>query len=93
VPAMRRMLAERTTEYTEHTENRAERVGKGKKDRYVILSEKALAQLRKYMELYMPRYWLFGGVHGARFSTRSIQEVFRKAVKASGVNPYATVHT
>jgi site-specific recombinase XerD len=34
------------------------KAGKGKKDRYVILSEKTLAQLRKYMEIYKPRYWL-----------------------------------
>ena len=32
---------------------------KGKKDRYTVLSEIALEQLRKYYKLYKPETWLF----------------------------------
>ncbi|MEM6265329.1 MAG: site-specific integrase [Bacteroidota bacterium] len=67
--------------------------GKGKKDRYVILSDKLLGVIMKYRDLYKPGYWLFEGIHGERYSSRSVQQIMRKAVKRSQVNPYATVHT
>ncbi len=67
--------------------------GKGKKDRYTVLSDKMIDELKRYLESYQPAYWLFEGQDGGPYSTRSIQAVFRRAVKASGVNPYSTVHT
>lgn len=36
--------------------------GKGKKDRYTVLSEIALDQLRKYYKLYKPETFLFPGL-------------------------------
>ncbi len=37
---------------------------------------------------------LFGaGQTGGQYSTRSVQQVFRRAVAKAGVNPYSTVHT
>ena len=69
------------------------KAGKGKKDRYVILSPKLLDHLLKYRQLHQPKYWLFEGMHGERYSPRSVQQIMRRAVKTSGVNPFATVHT
>ncbi len=40
--------------------------GKGKKDRYVILSPKLLGVIMKYRDHYKPGYWLFEGMHGER---------------------------
>ncbi len=67
--------------------------GKGKKDRYTILSDKMIVLLQNYLVAYKPAYWLFEGQNGGQYSTRSIQQVFRRAVAKSGVNPYSTVHT
>ncbi|CAH1001703.1 Tyrosine recombinase XerC [Neolewinella maritima] len=67
--------------------------GKGKKDRYTTLSQNALNELRQYFVAYRPDYWLFEGQEGGQYSVRSVQSVFRRAVKAARVNPYATVHT
>ena len=67
--------------------------GKGKKDRYSVLSNKVIELLQKYLELYKPDYWLFEGQEGGQYSTRSIQKIFRRAVKEAKVNPYSTVHT
>lgn len=67
--------------------------GKGKKDRYTILSDRMILLLRNYLAAYQPDYWLFQGQDGGQYSTRSIQQVFRRAVAKSGVNPYSTVHT
>lgn len=69
------------------------KAGKGKKDRYSILSDTMLAFLTKYRDIYQPKYWLFEGQTGGAYSARSVQAILRDAVDASGINPYATVHT
>jgi len=66
---------------------------KGKKDRYTILSSNILTLLRQYYKKERPAYWLFEGQDGGQYSTRSIQKIFRKAAKASQINPWATPHT
>ena len=68
------------------------RAAKGKKDRYTLLSEKALAILREYYKVYRPVYWLFEGATGGQYSERSLQEVFTQAKVKSKVNPNATLH-
>lgn len=67
--------------------------GKGKKDRYSILSEKMKSQLHEYQRGYRPRYWLFEGQTDEQYSVRSVQAILRRAVEKAGVNPFATVHT
>lgn len=66
---------------------------KGKKDRRGIISEQLLILLRVYFRKYRPAYWLFEGQTGGQYSTTSIQKIFRKAVKKSNLNPWATPHT
>lgn len=54
--------------------------GKGKKDRYTILSETALSILRQYVKVYKPEHWLFPGQHPDKHLTeRSVQKVFDNA--------------
>jgi len=69
------------------------RQGKGRKDRYTLLSDKALELLRAYFREYKPKVWLFEGENGSRYSSRSVQEIFYKAVTKSGVRKHASVHT
>lgn len=69
------------------------RSGKGGKDRYTILSDKVMALLRTYMELYRPVLWLFEGATGGKYSDRSVQQIFTDAKIKSGVNERATTHT
>ena len=69
------------------------KAGKGKKDRYSVLSDKVIKLLKEYLDIYKPEYWLFEGQTGGQYSTKSIQQVFRRAVQKSGINPYSTVHT
>lgn len=66
---------------------------KGKKDRHTILSEKLLHLLREYYKAYRPSYWLFEGQDGGQYSAKSVQNVFRKAVKDAKANPWSTPHT
>jgi site-specific recombinase XerD len=68
--------------------------GKGRKDRYTLLSEIALTQLRKYYSLYKPEVWLFPGQDKREFLTeRTVERVFEKACSLAKINKKATVHT
>jgi integrase/recombinase XerD len=69
------------------------KAGKGKKDRFTLLSPVFLSHLGIYLETYKPAYWLFEGQTGGQYSPRSVQNILRDAVTKSGVNPFATVHT
>ena len=56
--------------------------GKGKKDRYTILSEKLLINLRTYWRKYRPEKWLFPGQKPGRHLTEaSVQTAYRLAKK------------
>lgn len=72
--------------------------GKGRKDRYTLLSKRLLEELRVYWKRYRPTYWLFCGIEKDRpYSGRSIQKVFEHAKKKralkskSPFTPYVTV--
>ena len=66
---------------------------KGKKDRKTILSERLIFLLRRYYIEHKPSYWLFEGQTGGKYSVGSIRKIFRRAVKGTNSNPWATVHT
>ncbi len=66
---------------------------KGKKDRKTVLSPILLELLRSYYKKYKPAYWLIEGQQGGQYSVRSIQQIYRKAVKDSKVNKWSTPHT
>jgi integrase/recombinase XerD len=68
--------------------------GKGKKDRYALLSQANLEMLREYWKRYRPQYWLFEGMEkGSHITRRGVQDMFKKYLKKSGVDVKATVHT
>jgi len=68
--------------------------GKGKKDRYTLLSPKLLVLLRTYFVNYKPKVWLFEGpVAGTNYSASSVQVIFREAVRKAGIRKKVTVHT
>ncbi|MDI6689559.1 MAG: tyrosine-type recombinase/integrase [Actinomycetota bacterium] len=70
------------------------RQGKGKKDRYSLLSEVALEELRNYYREYHPKKWLFPGAkEGSHLSERSVQHIFEQALNKAGIIKPATVHT
>lgn len=66
---------------------------KGRNDRYVMLSPKLLELLRDYFIEYKPKKYLFVGQFGDRYSPRSIQQIFNKAVKIAGIKKRVTVHS
>lgn len=67
--------------------------GKGKKDRLTLLSLKILELLREYYKQHRPKYWLFEGQDGGKYSTTSVQKIFKNALASSKVKKRATIHT
>ncbi|MCM8827609.1 MAG: tyrosine-type recombinase/integrase [Candidatus Omnitrophica bacterium] len=66
---------------------------KGRKDRYTLLSEKALTILRRYWIEYRPQKWLFDGAKPERhISIRTAQKIFEHACKKAGIKRDVTVH-
>ncbi len=70
------------------------RQGKGRKDRYVMLSEQLLDILRDYWRRTRPPHWLFPGPDPSQpITTRSVQRACRQAAKVAGLDTSVTVHT
>lgn len=70
------------------------RQGKGKKDRYAILSQKSLEILRDYWKVYKPKDWLFEGMkEGTSYTRRGVQDMFQKAVKKTGIKKDVSLHS
>lgn len=67
--------------------------GKGKKDRYTLLSQSFLETLRQYYRQYKPKEYLFEGQGGTKYSTSSAQWILKKAVLKSGIVKKVTLHT
>lgn len=68
--------------------------GKGRKDRYSVLSKTALDVLTDYREKFRPDYWLFpGGDEGSHITERSVQRVFEKTKEKAGILKKVSVHT
>jgi site-specific recombinase XerD len=68
--------------------------GKGKKDRYTVLSKVALGTLTQYLEAYKPTSWLFPGTRADRPITESsVGCIMRAAKKRAIIMKRATIHT
>jgi site-specific recombinase XerD len=79
------------------------RQGKGKKDRYAMLSPRLLEVLRCWWrsrrpagqrQQTSPEDWLFPGWRkGRHMNTESLQTLCREAARAAGIDKRVTVHT
>jgi integrase/recombinase XerD len=68
--------------------------GKGKKDRYVILSDKILHLLREYYKIYRPKEYLFENDYDCEpLCVRTIQRVFASVVKNCKIKKQVGIHT
>lgn len=75
--------------------------GKGKKDRYVPLSEHLIRGLKKYISAEKPQNYLFGmpregragGEFDSRYSQRGVQWAVKQATKNAQILKEVSVHT
>ena len=67
---------------------------KGRKDRYTILSEKALQVIRHYQKEYGHSTWLFPGQNRSKhITTRTTQTIFANACKDAGILKDVSIHS
>jgi site-specific recombinase XerD len=77
-----------------HSERMMIRVdqGKGRKDRYTLLSERLLTELRAYWKIVHPRQWLFPGWYG-HLDVRSAQRIYSHALQRAHLQRGCGIHT
>lgn len=67
--------------------------GKGRKDRYTLLSEKFLDLLREYYKIYRPKKLLFEGQTGSHYSPVSARQVLKRSAKKAMITKNIRLHT
>ena len=68
--------------------------GKGKKDRYTILSQRLLGELKKYKQTYQPVSWVFFGKNrNCPLDISAAQKVYNVAKHKSGLEKGRGIHT
>ena len=66
---------------------------KGKKDRYVNLPESIPDQLRRYFREEKPNYYLFEEQYDGKYSIRSVQQIFKNALKKANIIKPVGIHS
>lgn len=70
------------------------RSGKGRKDRFTLLSDRAAQFIKEYCPLYSIESWLFPGQPASRhLSIRSAQNIFDKSVQKAGIFKNTSIHS
>jgi integrase/recombinase XerD len=68
--------------------------GKGRKDRYVMLSSTLLTGLRTYYKAFRPLRWLFEGkLKGEQLSPSTAEKVFTAAAGRAGIHKGVSFHS
>jgi len=70
------------------------KAGKGRKDRYTIISETVINALADYFPRYEVNQWLFSGYNPEKhLSIRSAQRIFEDALNGAKIKKEATIHS
>jgi site-specific recombinase XerD len=69
------------------------RAGKGRKDRYTLLSDRAARFIADYCSLHRINNWLFPGQSSTHLSIRSAQSIFEKAIQKAGISKTVSIHS
>jgi len=67
--------------------------GKGRKDRYTVLSKRLLAELRSYWRIKRPDLWLFPGRANRQMTREMAYQIYVKATKKAGIKRTGGIHT
>jgi integrase/recombinase XerD len=67
--------------------------GKGRKDRVTLLSKVAYQQLNDYLTQYNPGHFVFEGPGKEGYSSRSVNNIVKKAASRAGITKNVSAHT
>lgn len=65
---------------------------KGNKDRYTLLSQKVLEELRVYFKEWKPKVYLFEGTAGEKYSGSSVKSIVQKAARKARIKKTVSPH-
>lgn len=65
---------------------------KGNKDRYTLLSQSLLIDLREYYKQYKPKKYIIEGLYGKQYSGQSIGKIVSNAAFKAGIQIPVTPH-
>ena len=65
---------------------------KGNKERYTLLGQTMLDELREYYRKYKPKTYLFEGQKGGKYSGESVLKIIKRAATRSGIKRRVTPH-
>jgi len=65
---------------------------KGNKERYTLLGQTVLTELRVYYRKYKPKTYLFEGQRGGKYSGESVVKIIKRAASRSGIKRRVTPH-
>lgn len=68
------------------------RQGKGKKDRYTLLSKPLIGKLSEYKETYHPQTWLFERESGVQFSESIVSKKLKEIAVEAGITKRVYPH-
>ena len=68
------------------------RQAKGNKDRYTVLSNGLLEDLKTYYREYRPKEFLFEGANGGKYSSTSVLNIIGSAAKRAGIKRKVSPH-
>lgn len=61
------------------------RQGKGRKDRFTLLSKPLIKKLTEYRELYKPKVWMFERTPGEKFTESIVSKRLKAAAREAGI--------
>jgi site-specific recombinase XerD len=68
--------------------------GKGRKDRYTLLTERLLEELRAYWRVFQPALWLFPGqLAQCPLSTRTAERIYNRATRRAHISKPGGIHS
>jgi len=68
------------------------RGAKGRKDRYTIMSDSVINMLNIYLKEFNPKEYLFEGQYGGKYSSSSVQKIWKKALGQAGISESFNFH-
>lgn len=69
------------------------RMGKGRKDRSVVLSDAIRPLLSNYLTTYRPKGFMFEGQDGGAYTASSVRKFLKASCKLAGIRKAVTPHT
>ena len=66
---------------------------KGKKDRFTLLAQSTLEDLRTYYKEYKPQIYLFEGQRSRKYSATSVGHIIANAIAKTTIKKHVTAHT